>query len=124
MIVGVGLIAIAMVGAGCDRSSKQPASLPIEQIPTALQKAFAKAKPEVKALADQVVAAVSAPNYSKAFSDLQTLVAQPGLNKEQQDVAGRAILTVNSQLQSASQSSSDPQATQAAETLKNYRINK
>ncbi len=106
---------------GCNRNaSAPPAPLPIEQVPAALQKAFTKAKPEDKALVDQLVATVQAQDYSKAFFQMQNLAARPGLNKEQQSVTSRGVLTLNMLLQSA-QTKGDVQAT---ETLKTYRVNK
>jgi hypothetical protein len=111
----------ALVGVSCNRSaSAPPAPLPLEQIPAALQKAFTKAKPENKALVDQLVATVQAQDYSKAFFQMQNLAAQPGLNKEQQSVTSSGVLTLNTLLQSA-QTKGDVQAT---ETLKTYRVNK
>jgi hypothetical protein len=105
---------------GCDRSSTQPAPLPVEQVPAALQKAFNKAQPDAKELVNQIVTALGAQDYSKAYTELQNLSAKPGLNKEQQNVTSRGVLTVNNLLQSA-QTKGDVQAT---ETLRSYRVNK
>ena len=107
-------------GSGCDRSSTPPTPLPAAEFPTAFSKAFSSAKPDAKDLATQVVAAVQAQNYSKAFSDLQSLGNLPGLSKEQISVAARGMSTVHTLLQSAG-SQGD---TKAAETLKVYRSNK
>jgi len=115
------LLLAALVGVGCNRSaSAPPAPLPLEQIPAALQKAFSNAKPESKALADQIVTTLQAQDFSKAYYQMQSLSSAPGLNKEQQNVTSRAVLTLNTALQSA-QSKGDAQA---AETLKTYRVNK
>jgi hypothetical protein len=37
-----------MLGLGCNKRVAPPTPLPIEQLPSALQKAFSKAKPDVK----------------------------------------------------------------------------
>lgn len=99
--------------AGCNRSSTPPPPLSLEELPADFQKAFAKAKAEAKALSDEIVAAVQAKEYPKAYIGLQTLVGQSGLSKEQQSLAARAVLAVNTALQTA-QAQGDQQA---AETL-------
>lgn len=85
-----------------------------------LDKAFAKAKPEAKDLAAQVVAAVQAKDYSKAYLTIQTLAGKPGLTKEQLSVTSRGMLTVSELLQAA-QTQGDQKA---AQTLKTYRLDK
>ena len=115
------LLLAPFLSGGCDRtSSGPPAPLPIEQVPAALQKAFSNAKSENKDLASQVVTTLQAQDFPKAFYQIQNLASRPGLNKEQQSVTSRAVLTLNTFLQSA-QSKGDAQA---AETLKTYRVNK
>jgi len=104
----------------CNQTTAPPTPLPVDQIPAALQKSFTKAKPEAKDLVSQVVSALQAQNYSKAYLDLQTLAAMSGLNKDQQSVASRAVMTANTLLQEAQAKGE----TKAAETLKAYRINK
>ena len=109
-----------LFGVGCNRSVATPVPLPVEQVPAALQKAFDKAKPEDKDLVNQLLAALQAQDFSKAFFQMQNLAARPGLNKEQQSVTSRGVLTLNTLLQSA-ETKGDAQAT---ETLKTYRVNK
>src|SRR5690242_10628391 len=85
-----------IVGAGCDKgSSGPPAPLAAEQIPAAFNAAFTKAKPEAKALVNEILTALQAQDFSKAYLDVQSLAAQPGLNKEQQSVTSRGMLTIN-----------------------------
>jgi len=107
-------------GAGCNRSTPPPTPLSVQELPAALEKAFSKAKPDVKDLANQVVAAVQAQDYSKAFLTIQNLASRPGLTKDQVSVTSRATLTVNSLLQAA-ETKGDKQA---AQTLKVYRADK
>jgi hypothetical protein len=120
-LVGTLILPLAlMLGLGCKKQASPPTPLPIEQLPSALQNAFNKAKPEAKDLANQVLAALQTPDYGKAFNGLQNLLGKPGLTKEQVNVTTRGSLTVNTLLQSA-QASGDAKA---AQTLKAYRINK
>ena len=108
------------LGVGCNRSVPPPTPLPVQEIPAALQKAFEKAKPDLKDLANQVVAAVQAQDYSKAFLTIQNLASRPDLTKDQVSVTSRATLTVNSLLQAA-ETKGDKKA---AQTLKGYRTDK
>ncbi len=105
---------------GCSRNSPPPTPLTIEELPAAFEKAFSKAKPEVKSLAGQVVTSVQGQDYPKAFVAIQNLGNSPGLTREQQSVTSRATLTVNGLLQTA-QAKGD---TSAAQTLQDYRRDK
>lgn len=107
-------------GTGCNRSSPPPTPLSAQEMPAALEKAFSKAKPNIKDIANQVVAFVRAEDYSKAFLAIQNLAIQPGLTKDQVSVTSRATITVNSLLQAA-ESKGDKKA---AQTLQTYRGDK
>ncbi len=109
-----------LVGVGCDRSSTAPTPLAVEGFPAAFEKAFGKAKPEVKELGNQVVAAVQAKDYSKAFFSLQSLINAATLSKQQMGVASGALLTVNNLLEAAKAEGNQ----NAAETIKVYRETK
>ena len=111
---------LLLVVVGCSRSSSSLAPLPVGELSSALEKAFSKAKPGVKELADQVIASVKTQDYPRAFQGLQNLSIVPGLTKEQTSIANRGMLTVNSLLQSA-ESKGDQKA---AATLDNYRRTK
>ena len=113
------LLALAC-GTGCNRSVPPPTPLTAEELPTVMQQAFNEASSDVKQVAEQVIAAVQAQDYSKAFTGLQNLSALPGLTKEQSTVASRATLTVNSLLQAA-QAKGDQKA---AQTINTYRKDK
>ena len=114
------LLFLLLVAVGCSKSSSPLAPLSVEQLPSAMEKAFSKAKPGVKELADQVIASVKTQDYPRAFQGLQNLSMAPGLTKEQSSVAARGMLTVNSLLQSA-ESKGDQKA---SATLDNYRRTK
>lgn len=109
-----------LFGLGCDRSSAPPSPLSAAEMPAIFTKAFGKAKPEVKAVADQIVAAVQAQDYSTAFNGLNSFVGKGNLTKEQTEVTSRALLTVNNLLQEA-QAKGDAKA---AETIKVYHSTK
>jgi len=119
-IIRLALVLPLLFGAGCDRSSAPPAPLAVEELPAAFEKAFSKAPPEAKEVATQIVAAVQAKDYSKAFLGLQSLTSLPALNKQQVNVAASALLTVNTLLQAA-QAQGD---TKAAETIQHHRATK
>lgn len=119
-VIGLAFLLPMLLGLGCDRSSAPPAPLPVEQLPAAFEKAFAKAKPETKELANQIVVAVQAKDYSKAFYGLQNLLSQSVLTKPQSSVVSSALLTVNSLLEAAQAEGNQ----KAAETIKVYRSTK
>jgi hypothetical protein len=113
------LFALA-VTVGCNRPAPPPTPLSEQEVPAALEKAFTKARPELKDLAGQVTAAVQAKEYAKAFQSIQDLAKRPSLSKEQMSVTARASLTINSLLQTA-ETKGD---VKAAQTLKSYRRDK
>ncbi len=119
-IIRLVLLLPLLFAVSCDRSSAPPTALAVEELPAAFEKAFAKAKPETKELAKQVVAAVQAKDYSKAFFGLQNMTSQVALTKEQSSVISGALLTVNNLLQAA-QAQGD---TKAAETIQSHRATK
>ena len=114
------LLLVLLACSSCDRDSKAPAPLPLDQLPAALEKAFSKAEPGTKELAGAVAASVRSQDYPKAFLDVQNLVAKPKLSREQADVAARSMLTVHEALETA-QAKGD---TTAAQTLEIQRKNK
>jgi len=106
---------------GCGpKSIKPPSPLSEAEIPGALEKAFAKGVPELKDSANQIVAAVQAKDYSKAFNTLQSLSGREGLSNEQIEIINRALLTVRGLLQTA-----EAQGDQkAAQTIQLYHTKK
>jgi hypothetical protein len=105
---------------GCNRPAPPPTPLSEQEVPGALEKAFSKARPELKDLATQVVSALQAKDYAKAFQTIQDLANRPSLSKDQVSVTARASLTLNSLLQTA-ETKGD---VKAAQTLKSYRRDK
>jgi len=109
-----------IAGLGCKKDVPPPTVLPVDQFAATFNKAFAGAKAEAKDLAAQIVTAVQAQEYSKAFTQLQSLTSVPGLTKDQQSVLARALLTVNDLL-AAAQSQGDQKA---AQTIQTYQRNR
>lgn len=114
------LVVALLVVSGCDKTSTPPPALTAAEIPAAFEKAFAKAKPEVKEVATQVVTALQAKDYPNAFQGVQSLGALPSLTKQQASVISSALVTVNTLMQEA-QAQGDAKSAQA---IKNYRATK
>jgi hypothetical protein len=118
--VTLALLLLLISGLGCKRDVPPPTPLPVDQFAATFNKAFAGAKAEAKDLAAQIVTAVQAQDYSKAFAQLQSLTSAPSLTKDQRSVLARALLTVNDLL-AAAQSQGDQKA---AETIQTYQRNR
>jgi len=105
---------------GCTREAGPPPALTLDQLPVAIEKAFAKAKPEASEQLNSFLAALKDKDYPKALMALQTVSALPGLNREQAKVVAAGLVTINNALQEA-QSQGDQNAAQALQT---YRATK
>lgn len=116
---GLTLLIISLLAAGCSKSSP-PTPLALEELPAAFEKAFSKGKPELKVLANEIVASVKAKDYPKAFAELQYLARVTDLTKEQATTMGRATITISELLQAA-EAKGDEKATV---TIENYRKTK
>jgi len=113
-------IFLLLCACSCRRADGPPPPLTLEQLPAAVEKAFAQAKPEANEKVKDLLAALREKDYSKALMALQALSAVPGLNRSQADVAGAGLITLNNALQEA-QSQGDQTA---AQTLQSYRATK
>ena len=118
--ITIAFLLLLISGWGCKKEVPPPTVLPVDQFAATFDKAFAGAKAETKDLATQIVAAVQAQDYSKAFAQLQSLTSVPGLTKDQRNVLARALLTVNDLL-AAAQSQGDQKA---AQTIQTYQRNR
>lgn len=105
---------------GCNKGDTLQMALPLEELPAAFEKAFIKAKPGLKTLANEIVASVKAKDYPKAFAQLQSLALATDLTKEQSRTMGRATITVSELLQAAEAKGDE----KAAVTIDNYRRTK
>jgi len=102
------LLSALLASSGCSKSGP-PQPLPPEQAPTELTQAFTKAKPELKVMAGQAVAAIEAKRYPEASVLLLELSSNPALDAKARDVVTRTTLSVNQLLRDA-QTNGDPQA--------------
>jgi virulence-associated protein VapD len=119
--VGFSLLFILLITLGCRKESVAPPEpLTVEQLPSAMEKAFSKAPPAAKDLAAQIVAAVQTQDYPKAFLDIQSLLATQGLTREQGSVSARAMMAINGALKSAVVQGD----TKSAAALKHYKMTK
>ena len=114
------LTLLAILVASCDKASTPPEPIAVVELPGALGKTFATAKPEIKELVSKLNDSLKAQNYPKAYGEIQALAATSGLNKEQSTLMARGVLCLNTALQNA-QASGDAKA---AETLRHQRANK
>ena len=87
--------------AACNRNQGPPPPLAVEQIPAEIQKAFEKAKPDVKEFVVQFNTTLAAKEYAGAFQSIQALVNLPEATKEQRMVSVRAMMTIQGLLQAA-----------------------
>ena len=105
---------------GCHKVDGPPPPLTLEQLPGALENAFAKAKPEARESVNSVLTALGDKDYPKALLMLQKASALPGFNKAQANVVAAGLLTINTALQEA-QNQGDQNA---AQTLQLYHNTK
>ena len=111
---------LLVLSPGCRRAEGPPPALTLEQLPVAIEKAFAKPKPDASESLATLLAALREKDYPKAFTALQAVSAVPGLTKEQASVSASGLMTLNNALQDA-QGQGDQSA---AQTLQTYRATK
>jgi hypothetical protein len=109
-----------LIASGCKKPDGPPPPVSLEQLPSALEKAFAKGKPEAGEPLGALQTALRDKDYPKALMAMQAVAALPGLNKEQANVAAAGLVSINNALQEA-QSQGDQNA---AQTLQTYRATK
>jgi len=96
------LLALGVLpGCGGGSPPGPPPPLAVADLPTELQKAFVKAKPETQEAARVVAAAVQAKDYPAAYRALQPLLTLPEATKQQRTITARSLITINQQLQEA-----------------------
>ena len=96
------VLLLSLFFAGCEEN-KPPQPLSLDQIPAAMNQAFAKAPAERKELVDRAVSALQNKEISKALMVVEGLCAVPDLTSEQRETASRTLLTLNQELQAAAQ---------------------
>jgi hypothetical protein len=75
--------------------------LAADQIPAEMQAAFAKAGPELKAKADEVLRQLQAKDYPAAYQGVNSLFGMAGITPAQTTLASRVMLTLSGLMQAA-----------------------
>ncbi len=101
-IAGLSGLALLFLLPGCAKN-QAPQPLPLDQVPAAISKAFAKAPTAQKELADRVVSALQEKQIANAMMVVEGLCKVPDLTPEQRETASRALLTLNQELQAAAE---------------------
>jgi len=104
----------------CGKNQETPASLSPQEASKAMNSAFEKADPKIKAEVTQILSEVDKKNDVQAFLQLQELASRPELAPEQRSVVSSALLGTGQRLQSAA----DAGNAQAQEMLKLHRASK
>jgi hypothetical protein len=115
-----GLLLATALMTGCSEAERPVAPIALEEIPTALSKAFASGKAESKDISAQTAVAVQAKDYAKAATLLETLRQRPDLTTQQGRTVAGAAMSVHSALATAEANGDQ----QAAEVLKAQRMTK
>jgi TolA-binding protein len=94
LVLSVLLIALV----GCGRGAA-PAPMSLQEIPAALQKAFQGSKDELKMQIQGVSMQVEHNQLSPASFQLQNLLGDRSLSKDQSALIARVLVTINASLQ-------------------------
>src|SRR4051812_20358922 len=89
------LLMLAAVGCGEHR----PSPLGLEEIPPVFKKTFANAKEQTRFVIDGIIKQVDHKQYAPAAFQLQNLLSDRSLTKEQHSVISRGLVTLNDTLQ-------------------------
>lgn len=122
LILGV----ICLLWAGC-RKGDQNAAVTAANAPgaparaeAAIEDAFKTGDPKVKAVADDVVAAIRNHETAKAFVELNALSSAPGLTAQQKEATMQSMVIFNVQLRDAAAKGD----AEAGKLLEKYRATK
>jgi hypothetical protein len=111
---------LACTLSACNKKAEVLPPLAADQIPAEFQKAFAQAKPAVKALADKVVAELQSKDYPMAYTDVQSISYAAEASKAQKLLAVRATQSIY-QVLSTAQAQGDQRSAAAVEMIKKYK---
>jgi hypothetical protein len=89
------LLMLFAVGCGANR----PSPLSLEEIPAAFKKTFANAKEETRFVVDGIIKQVEHKQFAPAAFQLQNMLSDRSLTKEQHSVISRGMMTLNETLQ-------------------------
>lgn len=115
------MLALAVTAAwcGCNRTAPAPPPVAAAEVPATLEKAFAKAPPELAALAQAIAAAVRSQD-PQALMALNELSARPGLTAEQRGAVSACLAGL---LEQTRQTAAQGDA-KAAAAIQTYRATK
>ena len=114
------LALVVALASGCKKQPVAVAPLPVEQVPTTIEKAFQQAAPEVRQDATAALSALQNQNEPKAFFELHDLAARPELTPEQREAAMRAWAAVYAKLRAAAEKGDK----KAEDAVNEYRATK
>lgn len=120
LLVLLTTLALLSFASACKRDSGPPPPLAADKIGPEFKKGFADATELTRSAAAEVVSALEAKNYVAAFGAAQALCARTDMTKAQQELASRALLTVNGLLKTAIESG-DKDAAAALQMHKSSR---
>lgn len=92
------LIALVLVAVFVACGGAPPAPLTLEEIPAALQKAFANGKQETRTVIEGVAKQIERKQLGPASFQLQNMLEDRSLTKDQSALIARALITVNQKL--------------------------
>lgn len=118
----LGLLAVMLTVAGCNKVATPPEPIAVEDTPASLEKLKAgpATSPEAQALLHDAIASLNAKDYPKSLFLLQALSGRPDLTPEHQSLVARSLLSVNKAL--AAQAEAGNAQAQAA--MQHYRSTK
>lgn len=99
---------------GCGGGGRPPKPLSHDEIGPAVQRVFQDAQDDLRAGANDLVAALEAGEDSRAFLLLQSLLNRAELTAEQRDVVSRSMISIGARLNEAADAG-DAGATQLLE---------
>jgi hypothetical protein len=119
-LICVLVLGVLLSGLGCNRTPAPPEPLALEQIPSEVDKAYAKCSGDAQELVGKFKASLQEKDYAASYQILQSLTALSDVTPVQRKFLIRANLTVYGLVQTA-QSSGDEKATAV---INDYKANK
>jgi len=114
------VLSLVITVSGCSKhASDAPTPLPVNEMQTVFQRAFASAGADTEAAANQFVTDMQNHNATAAFGEIQDLRARPDLTADQQTTLARAMMTAAQELQKGADSGDQ----QSAQAMRQYKIN-
>ncbi len=90
-----------VISAGCDRGSKAPPELTVQQLKENLDARFRNSSSEAKSAEANLATALQSGDMSLAFSEARALSANPELSSEERAAAAQAVVSTFKELKKA-----------------------